>query len=124
MTETTLLNQLDGLHDWLLLAVTYGLDSAGQRIVRLRLQEDSAASPPKECTLVAHDVLLFQLRAWGHATAPETLDAWYEQVAPEMAEELARFAAAGIDIPPVALTATFHSGSWLQLVCRTLVFES
>jgi hypothetical protein len=115
--------ELELLHDALLLGVNLSIANSLERIVTLTFKAPDDANGKPQLIFARH-VYLFRYTAWGHTSAPESLDAWREGVSPATSAELERDRAAGLTVPPQMYQVTFHRGSSFELVCERLEFAS
>ena len=119
--------ELGYLHDCELLELSYVLTNPDIRRVILRLQANPDLGHPtwngKFLRVTASGIYLFRWECWAHVWGNETLDRWNKGVSEITESELARDRALGFHVPELGFTVTFHSGSFLELICKSVSVE-
>lgn len=114
------------LHDCRVLKITYDVtDPKDRRLILLFRAPADLGYPAwdgKTLRFTACDVYLLQYFAAGNATARETLDRWNVGISESAQRELDRILA-GFTVPLMKFSLVFHSGSFLELVCKGLTVE-
>jgi hypothetical protein len=114
---------LAALHDCELLDIKYDVSDPQERTLTLVLAPPADDALTQTLRIQARGVVFFQHTAWGHMIGPEILNGWDERISAALEQELERNRAAGVRVPPLRYTLTFHSGSWIELVCERLLYE-
>lgn len=118
---------LTELHDCEVHDLRYDVSDPRERALVMIVDgpEDSSHSTlnGRPLRITATDVHLFRLTAWGHCLGKEVINVWREGVSPATEVELQRCRDAGLAVPALMMTVSFHSGSWFELVCKDIAIE-
>jgi hypothetical protein len=117
---------LEYLHDCVLLEMKYDAVSEDRKLSLLLKAPDDLGYAPwdgQQLSVTADDVYFLQSVMWGHVAGAETLDAWNEGISDATQQDLDRHTATGLKVPALKYTITFHSGSYLELVCEDIAVD-
>jgi hypothetical protein len=109
------------LHDSRLLELTWDCRNSSRRNLRLELVGDPETEyvpwRGKNLTIVLTDVVALTFIGWGYGLGEESLNSWRLRISDSLEKECRDLGAAGVSLPSLRFTITFHSGSTLELVC-------
>ncbi|PYP85682.1 MAG: hypothetical protein DMF61_16270 [Blastocatellia bacterium AA13] len=121
------LGQLAYLHDSEVIEISYVLTDPNSRkvILNLKAHPDTGHQPwdDKPLRVTASGVYLLRCESWGHVLGNEAINAWSQGVSDDTRSQLAVHTSRGLHVPELEFTVTFHSGSFLELVCETVSVE-
>lgn len=122
IVQTT--DELDFLHDAVVESLLYNADPGNRRLSLVATCNPDTGIPPwdgRRVRLLAEHLLYVCLVGFGHTAGEETIDRVFRRISRKTAELLAPMpnarAAASL------MTVAFHSGSSLELACRTIALE-
>jgi hypothetical protein len=111
-------------HDARCLEVIWDCTDSNLRAVRLKIIVDPEAGSPswdgKTLLILFTDGIAARLTGWGFTIGNERIDDCRQGISDILEHECNRLLSAGINIPPLKLTFSFHSGSELELVCASV----
>lgn len=115
---------LEYLHDAKCLEIAWDYTSPSGRILRLLVVANPEAGFPlwegKELIITLSDVVATRFTGWGFQTEQETIDKWQPGVSGSLERECLSLHGSGIAIPSLRFLVTFHSGSFLEVVCSNV----
>ena len=121
----TTLKELEWMHDSVVSSIVYDASaSGGCRELRISMTcpSDLGYEPwaGKSVVLVATDVAALTQTVWGWVTAAETIDAIRPGVSAAFQKRTMPARKQGARYPELEFTASFHSGSVLEVICKDL----
>jgi len=126
MRSTTLITELNWIHDCTVLSIMYRPSSGQLPSIRLaiRCPNDLGYAPweGKDLTLVAIDVAMSKHVVCG-VGGPETVDAIRPGISAALRDDTMEAKRMGVHFPPLEFTISFHTGSALEIICRELGVE-
>jgi hypothetical protein len=115
------------LHDAMLLGVKYDASKKDRRSVALDVLCHAEAGykdwAGKHIHIQLVDVLLFDHFVFGCVTSDEKIDSWQTHLSVRMDAEARRIEKSGMSCSGHRFTITFHTGSYMEGICRSIIIE-
>jgi len=120
--EPTTLKQVEWIHDCVVRNIVYDASKAERSLsISMDCPHDLGYQPwaGRRIVLTAVDVAAIRQSVWATAN-PETIDAIRPEITTDFQKNTAGFRRLGVRFPSLEFTASFHSGSALEVICESL----
>jgi hypothetical protein len=119
----TTLDELEWLHDCVVSEFAYETASNSGRSIKIEMICPFDLGYPlwdgKRLVLAAARVAMSKHVMWG-VDGPESIDAVRPGISDEARESTLHARNLGIHFPALEFTISFHSGSWMEIICHDL----
>jgi hypothetical protein len=115
------------LHDATLLGIKYDASIKDRRRVVLNAVCHTDAGykdwAGKHIQIRLDEVLLLNHFVFGCVTSDEKIDSWQASLSGRMEDEIRRMEESGLNFSGHRFIVTFHTGSYLEGICRSIIIE-
>ncbi|MBI5723638.1 MAG: hypothetical protein HZA50_06750 [Planctomycetes bacterium] len=121
------LHILNYLHDARVLHVTYCTEQSDDRSMVLSVICHPDSGYPvwdgKHLSIRLEAVFMLSFFVFGAVIGEETIDSWHPVISESMESEIQRHQKLGYDCSGTRFTLSFHSGSFIEGLCRQIIVE-